>query len=180
MKIGSWYVVFVLLLHSLAGCAGEHSQIPSDYSDSLIVLPDASDIHYVKLRDTDQIIYYLKANYPATEVINEVSRELKHKGWVPLQEDFFNPGLPTSHVRGWTTYIDGTKNPERKVHTWASDWRNEKGDILLYAFTYSYPVETKADLSSLRVLGIYMPASVAQAGLEAIESFKQQQKESDK
>ena len=62
-----------------------------------------------------------------------------------------NPDIPTSHVRG-SVRIDGTKNPEREVHVWSSDWKNQNGDVTSYSFEYSYPVHKKPEFLNLNDL----------------------------
>ena len=124
-------LIFLLLMVAVSfGC--KSSQNPKDYSDSLVVLPGARNINYGKVNKTDQIWYTIKVDYPATAVISTLLKQLSDKGWSPLKEDYLNPGLPTSIVRGWTQFEDGTKQPNDIVHSWSSDWQNTKGDVLMY------------------------------------------------
>jgi hypothetical protein len=104
------------LILSLSAMSGANDQDPAAYSDALVVASGAEDVRYVKYEGTDQISYRLQADYPAHHVIETISQSLKDKGWEPLKEDFLNPGLPSSHVEGWTNFTDATRSPERFVH----------------------------------------------------------------
>jgi hypothetical protein len=153
----------LLLIAFFCGCQAKPSQNPKDYSSSLIVLPGASSINYARVNKTDQVTYNLKAEYPATEIINQLLKKTADAGWSPLKEDFLNPGLPTSVVRGWSDYEDMSKKPNTKVHSWQTDWQNISGDVLIYGFKYRYPINTQPDMSSMAVVAIYIPADIAQA-----------------
>ncbi len=156
------FVAVLIVVNLFLSCSGKKSssQNPRDYSDALIILPNATNVHYTKLQGTDQVVYNLKVNYPATDIINNILKQLHLKGWQPLKEDFLNPGLPTSYIRGWTNFVDATKNPQREVYLWMSDWKNNKSDIVRYSFKYEYPINGPKNLSSLQVIVIYTPASI--------------------
>ena len=51
-------LVIILALIALANCLEKSSQLPSDYSDSLIILKKASDIQYTKLNGPSFISMY--------------------------------------------------------------------------------------------------------------------------
>ena len=134
---------------------------PSNYSDALIVIKGAKDLSYSKFRGTDQLVYKINTPYPANQEINELSEKLKAKGWMPLKEDYFNPGMPSSHVAGWTDFTDGTKKPERQVHQWLAQWESAKKNILWCTLRYSYPVGEKGYLDTLEVSLSFIPAKLA-------------------
>jgi hypothetical protein len=113
-------IVFCILVLTLS-CREQNRQSASNYSDSLIVLKGASNVHYHKVYGQDQISYKIFNKHPAKDTISELNTRLESKGWKPLKENWLNPGVPTSHIRGWGSYIDGTTNPELKVHSWHSD-----------------------------------------------------------
>jgi len=124
------------------------------------------------LKGTDQVLYRLIKKYPAKKTISELNNRLKVKGWQPLKRDWLNPEIPTSHERGWTNFIDGTKNPNLEVHSWSSNWRNEKEDILIFSLRYNYPVKTKSNMLELKVIGIFIPAKLAKIRVEQINEYK--------
>ena len=164
-------IVFCILVLTLS-CREQNRQSASNYSDSLIVLKGASNVHYHKVYGQDQISYKIFNKHPAKDTISELNTRLESKGWKPLKENWLNPGVPTSHIRGWVSYIDGTTNPELKVHSWHSDWKNENKDILTYALMYSYPNKGKPNMSELNVIGIFIPNDLAKKDLEQIDAYK--------
>ncbi len=172
-------LIFLLLLVIFFGCQTKPSQNPKNYSDSLIILSGASNISYAKIDSTDQVMYTIKAEYPASTVINELQSKINGNGWSPLKEDFMNPGIPTSIVRGWTKFEDASKQPNTEVHAWVTDWQNKKGDILQYHLTYRYPIKSQPDMSSLKVVAIYIPADTAaalkQASIEMLNKYNKPQ-----
>lgn len=162
---------FVLLT---IGCGKRSSQDPAHYSKSLIVLTGATDIRYAKLSGTDQVSYNLGETFPAKQTLAQISSRLNADGWIPLKEDVFNPGMPTSLVRGWSTVSD--KTPNQEIRHWLAYWKNAGGDILLYALQYSCPVPKDPNsikgLNTVNVTGIFMPAAVFQAELKELSKEK--------
>jgi hypothetical protein len=143
------------LFSSLIGCTRG-----TDYSEALIVCPGATKPNWEKLEGTyRQLDYQIEVEYPASSAISCISAQLKDKGWRPLQEDFWNPGHRSSHVRGWMQYVDDTL-PRYKatVDLWTAQWENESGDIAWYQLTYRYP---PGDRYKLAVHGGVLPANVA-------------------
>lgn len=181
MKLNLSAISFLLIAFVCSGCKTQSSQNPKDYSDSLVVLSGAININYGKVNRTDQVWYNLKADYPATAVINQLLKTIEDKGWSPLKEDFMNPGMITSFVSGWSKYEDLSKQPNTIAHTWNSDWQNKNGDILKYVLGYRYPIKAQPDMSSLSVVAIYIPADLAkamkQASLEMYKKYNQQNNE---
>jgi hypothetical protein len=163
-------IVFCIAI-LLFSCTEKSSQSASDYSDSLIILRGAFDVQYYKPYGQDQISYKIINKYPAQDTIDELNTRLETKGWKPLKIDWLNPDIPTSHVRGWGSYIDGTTKPELKVHTWNSDWTNEKEDILIYALRYSYPRNGTPDMMELDVIGLYIPHKLAKKALKHVKEY---------
>ncbi len=151
----------VSLLGALAGCRSQASREAREYSDCLIVFPTAREIKYAKYHGTDQVTYKVQADYPADDVLSFISKQLKDKGWKALKEDYLNPGLPSSHVRGWTVFYDATTRPETTVHQWLAEWENETQDVVWYALQYRYPTGKPRDLRTLQVGASYIPAGVA-------------------
>ncbi|MDO8681899.1 MAG: hypothetical protein Q7N50_00260 [Armatimonadota bacterium] len=143
---------------------------------SLIVLPGATDVDHVRYKGNYQLSYKLQERYPAKHALREISARLAKQGWKPLKEDFLNPGLPTSHIRGWTEFYDATRTPEERVRAWASDWKNAKGDVVRYAFYYHSPTNQPENLSVAQVFANYSPAALAKKqrrlAIRAMERLK--------
>lgn len=144
----------VVLFCGLSAC---RQQVPH-YSDALMVYPEATQVHWAKFNGTDQLIYQIKVDYPADEVIFWVSDQLKTKGWQARDEDYWNPGQPTSKVRGWTQFADATVQPQATVDAWVGQWENGSGDIAEYVLRYQYP---PGDRYTLTVMAVLTPADLA-------------------
>lgn len=82
--------------------------------------------------------YEYEEPYPAKQLLTHIASQIS-PDWRPRKEDSLNPGIPTSHVRGWVDYVDGTTRPESRVHMWSSEWENRSGDILSYTLLYRSP-----------------------------------------
>jgi hypothetical protein len=126
----------------------------------LIVLDGATMVR----RDTGaygsyHVAYGLNAPHPATNAIQQISSRLIALGWKPLEDDWLNPGLPSSHVRGWTEFGDRTTSPAQHVHQWKAQWQDKAGSIVDYSFHYAYPRSGAPNLNSLSVNVSWYPAS---------------------
>ncbi len=108
------------------------------------------------------ISYELTAEYPAAEVIEEISTRLEALGWKPLEDCWMNPGLPSSHVRGWGEFSQTIGNTRAWVHQWSGGWTDESGNIVDYSFRYTHPFgDAHDDLESLWINGSWHPAAAA-------------------
>jgi hypothetical protein len=105
------------------------------------------------------VAYGLTAPHPATNVIQQISSRLNALGWKPLNDDWLNAQLPSSHVRGWTEFGDRTTSPVQRVHLWKAQWQDQAGNIVDYSFRYSYPMSGAPNLNSLWVNASWYPAS---------------------
>lgn len=145
----------------IINCSSSKNDYPSNYSDALIVIKGAKDLSYRKFHGTEQLCYMISTPFPANHEIDELNKSLKTKGWKPLKESYLNPGLPSSHVRGWTDFIDATVKPKRQVHQWLAQWESVNKDILWCSLRYSYPEGNKADLDNLEISLSFLPAKLA-------------------
>ncbi len=129
-----------------------------------VVVPGATRVKQSIFQGKDQIIYHLQSEYPADDVLRTISVRLKNLGWEPLKEDWLNPGLPSSHVRGWTYFEDETTKPATSVRAWNADWENGAHDILTYILEYRCPgnlCSSTFDLHDLQLIAIRIPAGLA-------------------
>jgi len=65
------------------------------------------------------------------------TRHFDELAWKPLMEDFLNPGISTSLVRGWTNYQDDVRH--QYVWQWQGQWESDKGEIATYALRSAKP-----------------------------------------
>ncbi len=138
---------------------------PEDVIPScLIVASGAINVKRTRFNGRNQLLYTVKAEYPADALLSDIKSQLDQQGWKPLKEDFLNPGLPSSHERGWQFFLDDTTNPKTSVRSWDADWENATHDIVVYSFVYRCPGDACAstlNLHDLQVIGIYIPAALA-------------------
>jgi hypothetical protein len=124
------------------------------------------------------VIYRVYQDFPAQEILKYVKYVLAAQHWMPLMTDWLNPDIPSSHVRGWTNWIDGTVTPNTRVHQWFADWQNEKGDVVFFEFRYDSQynspnqVGQPPDNSRLRVTGLLVPGELAQKMKEAAKTLE--------
>jgi len=130
--------------------------------------PSARDVVCQPFHGTHQISYLLDESYPGDEALRFIRDRLELLGWLPLAEDFLNPGLKSAHVRGWVDFDDLTTDPHRTVHQWIGDWVDLDGRVVRYVFRYVHPVNAPKDLTTLHVAGILTPNSMAKAEREDV------------
>jgi len=146
------------LVFGLSACGRLKHQDMTHHDDALIVCLGAEPVNWERYAGSDQLGYQVKVEYPADSIISCISKKLSENGWQPLKEDFWNPGLPSSQVRGWTQFTDATAHPEATVDAWSSQWRNQAGDIVWYFLQYRYPPK---DRYTLYVNAGFIPANKA-------------------
>jgi hypothetical protein len=134
------------LVFGLSACGRNHEDIPH-HAEALIVCPATETAKSQRYEGIDHLDYRVKMEYPAESVISCISEKLSENGWQPLKEDFWNPGLPSSQVRGWTQFTDASVHPEATVDAWSTQWRNQAGDIVWYFLEYRYPPNDRYTLS---------------------------------
>jgi hypothetical protein len=147
---------------TLAAQAGDWSP---GRSEALIQLPGAEDVSYDVYKGRERLMYSLTAEYPATEILDEIRSRLRTQGWKPLEDNYFMTGVPTSHVTGWEQCEEtGTEQDVQvMVHAWSADWINAQGDVVLYGLKYSYPKDGQVDLSHLQIFAVFFPKRVAES-----------------
>ena len=146
---------------------------------ALIAPPGATDVRWVRFVGTDQLTCKLKERYPARAALQSISGQLAKQGWRPMKEDSLNPGLPSSHVRGWTEFVDGTRKPEEYVRRWGADWTNAHGDVVRYCLDYRSRLGGPENLDTLGLAATYTPAKLARATRESVlKEMKKQRRDS--
>jgi len=145
--------------------AADEGKIP----EALIVFPAATLVSFNQLGESTQVLYQVNTPYPAEEVLKYIKTKLAHDQWIPLENDYLNPRIPSSHVRGWGSFVDRTTSPKTKVRQWLAQWKNSEGDIVWFRFQYRSSVGGVEDLNPLRVVGTYVPRQIAEAQLKAAE-----------
>ncbi|MBD3293073.1 MAG: hypothetical protein GF393_09125 [Armatimonadia bacterium] len=151
----------VLLLASACVAPFETDELSSTRSEALIQLPGAERASFDVFRGRQRLTYFLSVEYPAEEALSVVRSRLEAMGWEALPYNYFMPSVPTSHVTGWQQLEDVVDGVPWVVHAWSADWRNRHGDVVLYGFKYTYPVDAEPDLSRAQVFAVFFPETVA-------------------
>jgi hypothetical protein len=164
VRIGRLCLSCFVFLVFICTSWGQESTPARKLPSFFVVVRGATDLKQNIFQGKDQITYRLQAEYPAADALGMIGSRLKQMGWKPLKEDWLNPGLPSSHVRGWVYFEDSTTKPPTSVRAWSADWENSAHDIVTYMLDYTCPDNLCAstrDLHDLRVLAIHVPAGLA-------------------
>lgn len=151
-------VLVAVVLSWQNGCARQSERDPVEATNALVVCPGAIEPKRTNVEGGEQLMYRAVAEYPANEIIACISERLEKARWQPLKDDFWNPGLPSSHVRGWTHFVDSIVHPEATVDQWSGQWTNATGDVAWYTLQYVYP---PGDRHTLNIYAGYIPAGMA-------------------
>jgi hypothetical protein len=163
-------VTWLMVLATLAyGCTLPRDAEPPD---ALIVAPESTNVEFIKLGPLWQVYYDVKAPYPAEDVLHWLREQLARRGWQPLNEDFLNPGLPSSHVTGWQSFGDYSTKSTRAVHQWLAQWQDANGAVVVYALQYRTTEIGTLDLVTLHVLGSYSTKAVAEEQRKAAAALR--------
>jgi hypothetical protein len=147
---------------------------PKSVEELLAPLPEASSI--VRERgafDSLLVGYELQKAYPANDVIEQMSSQLKTRGWHPLEQDWLSPGLKLSQVTGWRaiSYVTNAGAPRQQLR-WQTQWQNDAGDLVDYNLTYASPRGAPPAQQTLSVLAIWYPAARRAEMRRSIETMR--------
>jgi hypothetical protein len=136
----------------------------NDLTRGIIVPNNAYNYRYQQKEEVTEVNYKVKVKYPARTLIGTYSDRLERGGWKPLPEDFLNPGVASSYVRGWTEHVDATLNPPMNVRQWLSQWEDSNHNIVSYLLRYeSSPASNIKAPSELSVSVSYFPKGAVEA-----------------
>jgi hypothetical protein len=135
--------VFIPILMFQTACGGDPRP------EVLFAPPGASGFESSTVGGHEQIRFAHTERYPAVNLINTLNTEIEALGWTQRDLSYLNPDLPTSHVRGWTQFVDVSGDEELSVHQWMGEWENGSGDVVVYVLRYSYPRNGDPDLDNL-------------------------------
>ena len=126
----------VVIALFLGSCSCTHRPVPREF----VVPPDARNLEFSTVASGATCVRFnLKTPFPADEYLRAVKSRLEGASWQPLQGDLFEPKHPSSHVSGWSYYVDSSRNRERGVHQWLASWRSPSGAAVTYELQYSSP-----------------------------------------
>jgi len=161
-------IIVTWLLVALIVSASSGAHRPEDAPSALVVHHDAEGVMYHEQGGIWHVSYSVKAHYPADDVLKFIGDKLSQSGWMPLAEDIFNPGVRSSHVRGWTSFRDARTSPKTKIHQWLAQWRSSNGDVVWFRLQYRYPVGL-AMPNVVYVNGTFDPSSIVEEQMREIQ-----------
>lgn len=157
-----------LIAAAVVAAACHANAVRTDKIPAVLLVPaGATDVRAeTKANGETGVTYTVSEAYPADSLLERI-RAVLRSGWTPLQTDWLNPGQPSSHVTGWTTFEDRTRSPIKRVHQWLAQWQDAQGNVVWYALRYesklpqgtAYPGEP--DNQHLRVTAVWEPAALA-------------------
>lgn len=175
-KFLSGGVVVLLLIVGAVGVKGQGAlrEKAAGYSDALVVAPGAKNVEYTVSGGGQHVTYKVEAEYPAEDLLKLIREKLETRGWKPLAEDFLNPGLMSSHSRGWARFQDVTTKPKTRVNQWLAQWAKDSGELAWYTLLYRNPVSDEPNLKTVEVHASYFSAESAQRMKKSVEEHKAQ------
>ncbi len=144
---------------------------PQDHPKSLFAVKGATDVEYLECQypngwQPDQVIYRVKASYPASDVIAELSNALARDRWQALKTDQVKSKEPPVTLWKWKRKIVSANNRQLVILTWSGQWRSPSGEFLNYILSYTRPLGTQTlppkdedlNVSDLDVMGMFVRA----------------------
>jgi len=126
----------IVLIAVIAGLVAFPSGQLPQLERPLFALSGAFNIRWSD-RGDGEVAFEMDEAYPADSALRALHDWLSRMGWTPLKEDLWNPGQPSSNIRSWGDFVDGSVKPEVRVYRWIGHWRNERGDVVSYVFRYT-------------------------------------------
>jgi len=150
-------------------CQPKASDSPRlDLPSVLVVAPGAKDVRPETKGDGEiGVMYIVREEFRADALLGRIRAALPSPEWRPLPNDWLNPGLVSSHERGWTEFRDATRTPPIEVHQWLAQWQDSQGNVVWYAQRYESKVKegaadlSRPDNSNLSVTAVWVPAPLA-------------------
>lgn len=142
---------------ALSSCHETQQATGASCSEALVVLPLADNVKCVVRPEQEELSYEVVQEWPATEGLKRIQETLRKQGWRPMLEDFLNPGVPSSHVVGWRSYLED----DRTVQQWLAQWKNEHGEVVWYALIYKSPEHGEQRPTGLSVKAVLFKAPAA-------------------
>jgi hypothetical protein len=162
---GSFFSLLALALGCRHGGAQQSEKLPAE----LLVPAGAREVSSRVEGGIAAVKFKINAAYPAADFLATTSSRLEPLGWRKLPTDWLNPTIPSSHIRGWTSFPNTRTRPFMGVHQWIGDWQNMSGDVVTYSLRYASPVQdTQHKVApptndNLEVTEMLIPATMAKS-----------------
>ena len=141
-------------------CNGKLLKTESEFSDSLLILRNATKIEYHKYHGDDCIDYRILSNSLPDEIVMELNDRLRLMGWEPHMFDLLDTGIPTSHKIGWRKKIVDKNDPLLEEYEWQSYWTNKAGSVQIFQLQYQSRNPRVSEKLEISVFGVFIPADL--------------------
>lgn len=143
------------------GCGTSAAECPA----SLLAPPGARNVRCDTGEGGPELSYTVAEAPPAAATLDFIRQGLRQQGWIPLEEDFLNPGVLSSHVTGWRRAVEGDSSVER----WYAQWKNERSDVVGYDLRHDRPAGAEGTRPTTTVTAFFTPLSTLRQTLTAAE-----------
>lgn len=117
-------------------------------SDDFVLAPDPRAVVCTVEGGIEKLSYEVDEPWPANRVLNLIQSQMRKRHWAPLQEDFLNPDVRSSHLAGWRSF----EEDGHTVHQWLAQWSTSDGRVAWYALLYKCPKGDQRHSSELKVM----------------------------
>ena len=163
-------VIAICAAALLVSCSHAEERASAEY---LQPYPNSKVLQSVAQDGGQGVTYEVMEPYPAEPVIKFIESRIPPQFKV-RKESFMNPGIPTSHVRGWTNYLDSSGKVLTRVDHWSGEWEDAAGNIVAYDLMYRSASATqdlkRPTTSLLWVNGGLLPRKLVDAARRATET----------
>ena len=162
----SVHSVLVTIVALTVACGSKPPDV-SGLPRELLVLPGASAIKTGKARDgASELTYEVSGtDFPAIGTIAKIRLHLEALAWTPLTRNWLDPSMPLEWK--FARFIDGTKNPNERVHQWDGQWTNGKGEVVSYMLRYRSKLSgdpfIAPDNARIHVVALHLPGEAVKA-----------------
>lgn len=159
-------VCFALFSWAIVACGNARPVTPKPYLEPY---PGSRVLVSGAEHGVDGIQYEVSAPYPPDQVVKFIESRVPPE-FRPRRENFLNPGVPTAHVRGWTSFADHSTRPHSAVHQWDGEWEDPDGNILTYTLQYRSPGDDlqRPATTRLQVMGSLLTREEVAATRKAV------------
>ena len=136
-------IAITVALIACSNCLADEATWPQSVYDALWVPEDARTEKQLYQGGRYDILYAIKACYPAKEFIDDLVGRMTQKGWRRLQYDPRNPQSPLNHALpsgpSWSAIYKKANNAfgwEVDYLEWIEQWRDKDGNLVGYYLKY--------------------------------------------
>lgn len=161
-EVPSRLSAIVVALAVSTACKPHSASLPIE----LVIPSGATDVTSRAEDGAAGVEFTMHQPFPAERFLSEARSILGSRGWKPLETDWLNPSVASSHVRGWASFKDRRERPVT-IHQWIAEWQNSAGDVVTYSLEYrsasELDPEARPTTDLVKVSEAFVPQAMAQA-----------------